>query len=133
VGHTVVLKEAFGFYWPAMPNVAADALSWVVVITGLLLILRRYGIPEVRVLSTSKEYGLVLLAMAPFVTGLLAAMGGEQYRLWLTLHVLSGELWLLLIPFTRLSHAILFFCSRTQLGMDFGIKRGGMKNKGIAW
>jgi len=27
----------------------------------------------------------------------------------------------------------LFFASRAQLGMDYGIKRGGAKGKGMAW
>ena len=31
-------------------------------------------------------------------------------------------------PFTKLSHIALFFCTRIQIGMDFGIKRGGMKS-----
>jgi len=34
---------------------------------------------------------------------------------------------------TKLSHIILFFMSRAQLGMDFGIKRGGMKGGGATW
>jgi hypothetical protein len=37
------------------------------------------------------------------------------------------------IPFTKLSHFVLFFLSRAQIGMDFGIKRGGTKGKGLAW
>jgi len=41
---------------------------------------------------------------------------------------------LIAVPFTKLSHFVLFFMSRGQIGMDFGIKRGGMKNpKGFAW
>ncbi len=40
---------------------------------------------------------------------------------------------LIAIPFTKLSHLVLFFCSRVQLGMDYGIKRGGMKGKGLVW
>ncbi|MEJ2661725.1 MAG: hypothetical protein P8Z73_13520 [Desulfobacteraceae bacterium] len=40
---------------------------------------------------------------------------------------------LVAIPFTKLSHFLLFFLSRAQLGMDFGIKRGGMKSKGMPW
>ena len=40
---------------------------------------------------------------------------------------------LVAIPFTKLSHFVLFFMSRMQIGMDFGIKRGGMKSKGMAW
>ena len=47
--------------------------------------------------------------------------------------MLCGEILLVAIPFTKLSHFLLFFLSRAQLGMDYGIKRGGMKNKGMAW
>ena len=32
---------------------------------------------------------------------------------------------LILAPFTKLSHIVLYFMSRGQLGMDFAIKRGG--------
>ena len=39
--------------------------------------------------------------------------------------MLSGELFLILAPFTKLSHIVLYFMSRAQLGMDFAIKRGG--------
>jgi len=40
---------------------------------------------------------------------------------------------LIAIPFTKLSHIVLFFASRAQIGMDYGIKRGGMKGKSMAW
>jgi hypothetical protein len=50
-----------------------------------------------------------------------------DYETWLLIHILCGELLLILAPFTKLSHIILFFMSRAQLGMDYGIKRGGMK------
>ena len=49
------------------------------------------------------------------------------------LHILAGEIMLVAIPFTKLSHFVLFFCSRIQLGMDYGIKRGGVHGRGIAW
>ena len=42
--------------------------------------------------------------------------------------MLCGVIVLLTAPFTKLSHIALFFCTRIQLGMDFGIKRGGMKS-----
>ncbi len=40
---------------------------------------------------------------------------------------------LVAIPFTKLSHVFLFFASRAQLGMDFGIKRGGLKGTKMDW
>ena len=45
----------------------------------------------------------------------------------------TGVAMLVAIPFTKLSHFLLFFLSRAQLGMDYGIKRGGMKSKGMPW
>ena len=71
--------------------------------------------------------------MAPFLTGFCAYHQLGNYDAWLIAHILSGELMLVAIPLTKLSHFVLFFCSRIQIGMDFGIKRGGMKNKGLAW
>jgi hypothetical protein len=71
--------------------------------------------------------------VAPFLTGFLAYHQVGDYDFWIVAHVLSGEVMLVSIPFTKLSHFLLFFLSRAQLGMDYGIKRGGMKNKGMAW
>jgi hypothetical protein len=40
------------------------------------------------------------------------------------LHMLSGELMLILIPFTKLSHMVFFFLSRAHIGSEFGERRG---------
>jgi len=95
--------------------------------------LRRIALPEVRFITTSYDYLIIAIALAPFVTGIIATQGTSNYNLWIIAHVLCGEIFLVAIPFTKLSHFILFFLSRAQLGMDYGIKRGGMKSKGLAW
>ena len=89
--------------------------------------------PEVRILTTAYDYFILALSVAPFITGLLARYEVGNYSFWLTVHILCGEALLIAIPFTKLSHIVLFFASRAQLGMDYGIKRGGMKGKGMAW
>jgi nitrate reductase gamma subunit len=133
VAHAVLLKERWGLGWPTIPNALADALTITVIVTGLMLFVRRLIRPEVRILSTLQDYLLLIVAMAPFITGLLAGQGGQNYQFWMIFHILAGELWLVAIPFTKLSHVVLFFCSRAQVGMDFGIKRGGMKGSGVVW
>jgi nitrate reductase gamma subunit len=75
---------------------------------------------------------ILALATSPFVTGLLARYEVGNYSFWLLAHILSGELLLVAIPFTKLSHIVLFFATRAQLGMDYAIKRGGKKAH-IAW
>jgi nitrate reductase gamma subunit len=133
LGHNVLLKERWGISFWTLPEPAADILTVAVIISAVFLILRRIALPEVRLITTAYDYLLLAIALAPFVTGLLASHRTADYSFWLIAHILCGEIFLIAIPLTKLSHFILFFLSRAQLGMDYGIKRGGMKGKGLAW
>jgi nitrate reductase gamma subunit len=112
---------------------AADVLTFAVIIAGGIILFRRLALPEVRVLTTSYDIFLLLLTLAPFVTGFLAVQNAPGYLFWLYAHIILGEVLLIAIPLTKLSHIALFFLTRAQIGMDFGIKRGGMKGRGISW
>lgn len=127
LGHQVLLKQALGFGLPAMPSVVADALTVLAIIGGVMLALRRIALTEVRILTNSYDWFILAVSVAPFVTGLVARMHWGNYDFWITAHILTGELLLIIAPFTKLSHIVLFFMSRGQLGMDYSIKRGGMK------
>lgn len=131
--HNVLLKQAFGIRLPALPTGVADGLAWVCLVGGLFLALRRIAFPEVRILTTAYDYLLLVISVLPFATGLIARYQPADYAFWLNAHILTGEIWLISLPFTKLSHVVLFFLSRMQLGMDFGIKRGGMKGTDMAW
>jgi nitrate reductase gamma subunit len=133
MGHNVMLEENFGFSLPTISESFADFLTILVIIAVVLLALRRMALPEVRIITDWQDYAVLLIAVAPFVTGILARYQVGNYDFWLILHILAGEILLVAIPLTKLSHFILFFLSRMQLGMDYGIKRGGMKGKGFAW
>lgn len=134
LAHNLFLKEKLGFaLFLTLPQTLADVLSWAVIISAVLLILRRIALPEVRILTTAYDYLILLIAVAPFVTGLLARYEVGNYSFWLMTHMICGEILLLAVPFTKLSHIVLFFASRAQLGMDYGIKRSGLKGTQIAW
>ena len=133
LAHNLFLKEKIGFSLVTLNPMLADILTWAVVVSAFFLVLRRIALPEVRILTTSYDYFILLISVAPFITGLLARYEVGNYSFWLTLHILCGEALLIAIPFTKLSHIVLFFASRAQLGMDYAIKRGGMKGKGMAW
>ncbi|SDL45936.1 hypothetical protein SAMN05660337_2979 [Maridesulfovibrio ferrireducens] len=133
IAHNVMLQENLGFSMPALPSGVADFLTWMAVVAGLLLTLRRVAFPEVRIITTGYDYLMMVITLAPFVTGLIARYAIGDYQFWLTAHIITGEIWLLSLPFTKLSHVVLFFMSRAQLGMDYGIKRGGMKGSSLSW
>lgn len=131
--HAVIVTQKLGISWPSMPGWLADGLTIAMLGAGIMLILRRIALAEVRILSTFTDYLVLFITMAPFVTGILCRMHVPGYENWLLAHLIFGHLMLLAIPFTKLSHVVLFFCSRAQLGMDFGIKRGGERGRGQVW
>jgi nitrate reductase gamma subunit len=133
LAHNIILKERWGFSLPTIPGALADILTLGVIVAAIFMILRRIALSEVRILTTFYDYLVLTIAVAPFVTGYIAHHTLSSYSFWLILHIICGEIMLIAIPFTKLSHFVLFFMSRGQLGMDYGIKRGGMKGKGLAW
>ncbi len=133
LAHNIILKERWGISWATLPGPVADALTIGVLVSALFLVLRRIAFSEVRILTSAYDYLLLAITVAPFFTGFLASLKVAGYLFWLYAHIISAEIMLIAIPLTKLSHIVLFFMSRGQLGMDYGIKRGGMKGRGLAW
>jgi nitrate reductase gamma subunit len=131
--HNMIFKERWGLSLWTLPESLSDMMTIAVMVCVLFLILRRIALPEVRIISTLYDYLLLAVTVAPFITGFLAYHHVLDYDFWLIAHIITGEIMLIAIPFTKLSHIVLFFLSRAQLGMDYGIKRGGMKSKGLNW
>ena len=130
LGHTVLLETYVGISLPSLPGGVADVLA-IMALSGLVLLaLRRLASPALRQLNSGQDWLILLLTFLPFATGLMARFDGGAYQTWMIAHVISGELFLILAPFTKLSHIMLFFMSRAQIGMDYAIKRGGATRGG---
>ena len=133
LAHNIFLQERWGIRLWSMPDALADAMTIAVIVSAVLLAMRRIALPEVRIITSAYDYLMLAIAAAPFVTGLIARYAYAHSEPWLIVHVICGELFLVAIPLTKLSHFVLFFATRAQLGMVYGFKRGGMKSSGINW
>jgi nitrate reductase gamma subunit len=108
--HILLWKRATGLAWPAMPQQAANWLALAVLATGAGLFLGRALDAGVRAISRRQDYLWPLLLIVPFATGWLcsnAALGPRAYQALMLAHVYSGDLILLLIPFTKIAHCVL--------------------------
>ncbi len=123
-GHNILLDEAFHWSLWSMPDGWADILTVVFLLSGAFLLVRRLVRPEVRILTTAWDYALLILTALPFITGFLAVHRWGPYEPMMILHLLSSELLLVLIPFSKLGHMILFFVTRTFIGFEMGARRG---------
>ena len=123
VGHAVILRGVFGFSLPVLPAGLMDCLT-VLTLAGLAaLAVRRLCVRQARTLSTAGDWLLLLLVAMPVASGFASTHAGAEGAYMA--HLITGTLFLLLAPFTRLAHCVLYFLSRIQIGMDFAIKRGG--------
>lgn len=125
LGHTVMLENLTGVSLPSLPAPLADLLTFAALAGLIMLAWRRLSSPEVRILTTREDWFILVITALPFLTGIFARFGLGDYSFWMLLHVISGEVFLIAAPFTKLAHIVLFFLSRAQIGMDFAIKRGG--------
>jgi len=123
-GHVAIWRSEFGVGWWAMPGRWADWLAIATVIAALGLVVGRMAHEASRKISKPQDWLLPLLCCVPFVTGLWVAHPGwspfDAQVLYLA-HLLSAELLLLLVPFSKLVHMVLFWTSQTssELGWRF--------------
>ncbi len=120
LSHIVLVDEAWNVGWWALPDGLADAMTLVVIASCLFFLGRRLYSPEVKFVTDWTDYAILALVAVPFVTGFLAYHQWFAYQTMFILHVLSGELMLMAIPFTRLSHMIFSPLTRAYMGSEFG-------------
>jgi nitrate reductase gamma subunit len=128
-GHVSLWEESrFEWSWAALPDAWADWMTMILIAISIFFFLRRLISADVRLISALSDYLLIIVTALPFVTGYFLTHGTLDSTAFLgdnmsLIHMLSGELMLILIPLTRLSHAFLFFFSRAATGIEFG-RRG---------
>ena len=122
--HNIMWDEAFGLSLWSLPDVVADIMTIILIASACLLVIRRIWRAEVRILTSAWDYTLLILTTAPFITGFFAYHQWGPYEIFLIIHILSAQVLLILIPFTKLSHMILFFFTRAFIGFEMGQRRG---------
>jgi len=123
MAHNVLLYESWGVRLPALPASLADAMTLIVILAALFFLARRLFVPAVSYVTLTSDWVVLLIAVAPFVTGFIATQGWLHYETMLLMHIFSGALWLMAIPFTRLSHMLYFAFTRSYMGCEFGAVR----------
>jgi len=120
LAHNVLWYESWQLQVRSLPEQVADILSVFVIAACLFFFVRRLVVSEVKAVSRMSDFVLLFVVALPFATGFLACHGWGPYRAMLILHVLSGEVLLVAIPFTRLRHMLTFAFGRADVGVEYG-------------
>jgi nitrate reductase gamma subunit len=124
LAHNIILDERWGISLWTLPESVSDIMTIVVIVTVTFLVLRRIALADVRIVTSAYDYLLLAITAMPFITGFLTYHQFSNYKFWLIVHIISGEIMLIAIPFTRLSHIFLFFMTRAHIASEMGQRRG---------
>jgi nitrate reductase gamma subunit len=121
--HIELIKSTLGVSWPGLPNPMIDAVTAITLLGLVAALVHRLTQPVKRFLSTKEDYVIWAVTVLPVLTGYLAYHRLiNPYPLALGLHILSAEIFLIVLPFTKLTHIFTAFVARYYNGAIFGRK-----------
>lgn len=120
LGHVVLWKENFNVSWFTLPNMLADMMTIFVIGSSAFFLWRRVKLPDVKYLTTPVDFIILFIVAAPFVTGFWVYHQLPGFAIMTIFHIISGEIMLVAIPFTKLFHMVLFPFTRGYIGSEFG-------------
>lgn len=130
-GHILLWEKGLGFGWPHLPVSLADWLTLITIGALLAVIVARLAHPASRHISRLQDWLLPPLLLVIFASGYLIAhphvdvLPHPATRL---VHVLAGDVILVLVPFTKLAHMILLPFSQLAAEMGWRFVPGAGEN-----
>jgi len=113
LGHNILLNQSCGWGLFSLPESLSDRLTLIILCCGAYFGGRRLFLARVRAITSLYDY-VVLFAYRQWF----------HYETVMMLHILSGNIMLITIPFTKLGHMLFFFLYRFFLGGEYGFLRG---------
>ncbi|WP_455366527.1 hypothetical protein [Kaarinaea lacus] len=121
--HIMLFKSIIGFGWPALSPAIIDFTTLISIAALITVLVHRLTDPVLRQISDYQDYLTWLLTITPLVTGYLAMHPiAMTYKTALIVHILSVEILLIVIPFTKLNHMVSLFIARWYNGALAGYK-----------
>ncbi|MBU1263362.1 MAG: hypothetical protein ACYC0G_06425 [Thiobacillus sp.] len=115
--HILLISNLTGLSWPGLPSQFIDLAAVVTMAAMLVMLFDRISKPVKRFLSTFEDWFTWAVTFLPVLTGWLAVQHLLlPYTTVLALHILSVEILLIVLPFTKLFHAFTLFGSRWYNG-----------------
>jgi len=121
--HIIMFKSVLNFGWPALPPAIIDITGLLAIAALFAILFHRITDPVLQQISDYQDYLAWLLTLLPLATGfLLMHPMTLPYKWVLASHIMSAEILLIAIPFTKLSHMLSIFISRWYNGAIAGYR-----------
>jgi nitrate reductase gamma subunit len=125
--HNILFYQTFRVALPTIAEPIMDVATVVIFVFCGFFFLRRIFVRRVRALTTLRDYLVLLLVAAPFVSAYLAHHHVLDYRTMLMIHMLVGDLVIALVPFTKLGHMPFIILNRFFTAGEYAWRPGNRR------
>lgn len=127
--HVLLVERATGIAWPTLPNLIADILTIAAIVGIVFMFASRVSTPDGRALTRGQDLWVLILVGLPFLSGFLAmhpTVNPLPYPFTMLVHVLSANVALAIVPFTKLVHIALMPATQyvSEVGWHFPADAG---------
>lgn len=119
--HVALWERSLGVRWPVLPGQMADILTLTALGTCVALLIQRTVFRASRQLSRPSDYLFLILILIPFASGYASMhpwVNPIPFEAMLLVHICSANMIMVLVPFTKISHVVLF--PLTQMVSELG-------------
>ena len=122
--HNILAGHYLGISSFSFPDYLMDKLTILLIFICIIFLMRRIFISRVRILTTLSDYLILFLVMMPFITGFAAYHQLFYYKSFMLIHIITGEIAIIAIPFTKLGHMPFFIFARFFISGEHNLKLG---------
>jgi len=125
----VALTIGSTFFIPLIPQIMTPFVTKLIMLfmalaffIGCRRIYRRFAKPEIKIISSPDDYFAIILMTVFFAVGFmaLAQLPEHPESKWMWLYFLMTTFFLIYVPFSKISHYVLYPFGRVNFGMIFG-------------
>ncbi len=130
VNHLDLLRALIGVAWFPIFKPILDWVALIAIAGGLYIFFHRIYARDSRALSRGMDYALILLFLGLFVSGYVAGQPWNPipYNGLMLFHTLCGFAIVVLIPFTKITHCVLFPLTRIGTELAWRLTPHGGKD-----
>jgi len=110
LAHVRLWQDDIGVPWLTLSYGWSYGLTLLTIVTGVALLVGRAISKSSSFISRKQDFLWPIILLIPFITGFACAhmgVGPKAYQFFMLVHILSGELIFILIPFTKIAHCVL--------------------------
>lgn len=123
--HGIVLFQQIRVSTVSISDRCSIVLAFAVILMIVIMVGRRLLLRPIRMITSLTDIYFLAAISLPFITGILCYYHYGNYELLMIVHIISAQILIILLGWSKMGHAVLFFFSRLFIRNTRVVSDGG--------